>query len=289
MFYLLILAVMTSCGKPIADFTYITEQSIAPATIQFDNLSKDAKSYLWDFGDGNTSTETAPSHVYRSSGNYTVQLKATKGANSVIAEKKILVEPPTPIDCLVEIETEYGKMTIRLSNATPQHRDNFIKLAEEGYYDGLLFHRVINGFMIQGGDPQSKGAAAGQGLGSGGPGYTIPAEFVDSLAHIKGAIAAARTNNPEKRSSGSQFYLVQGKPLSEMELNSMENRKGIRYTPEQRQAYMELGGTPFLDRDYTVFGYIVEGLDVLDKIAAVKTGSSDRPEKDVTMKVRVIK
>jgi peptidyl-prolyl cis-trans isomerase B (cyclophilin B) len=214
-------------------------------------------------------------------------LKAVKGKKEVVAEKKITVEQP--LDCLVEISTDFGNMTVRLSNATPGHRDNFIKLAEEGFYDGTLFHRVIDGFMIQGGDPNSKNAKSGQGLGTGGPGYTIPAEFVDSLVHVKGALAAARTNNPEKRSSGSQFYIVQGKVLSEAEVDNMERQKGIRYSPEQRTAYMTNGGTPFLDREYTVFGQVIKGLDVIDKIAKVKKGSRDRPEKDVKMTVKVIK
>ena len=143
--------------------------------------------------------------------------------------------------------------------------------------------------MIQGGDPNSKGAKAGQRLGTGGPGYTIPAEFVDSLVHVKGALSAARTNNPEKRSSGSQFYVVQGKVLSEAEVNNIERQKGIRYSPEQRAAYMSVGGTPFLDRDYTVFGQVIDGLDVIDKIAKVKKGAGDRPSKDVKMTVKVIK
>ena len=183
-------------------------------------------------------------------------------------------------------------MTVQLSNATPLHRDNFIKLAEEGYLDGMLFHRVIEGFMIQGGDPDSKKAKPNQALGMGGPGYTIPAEFVDSLVHVKGALSAARQGdqvNPEKRSSGSQFYIVQGKPLTKDELDMIEARKGIRYTKDQREAYLNIGGTPFLDRDYTVFGHVIKGIDVIDKIAAEETGAQDRPVKDIKMKIRVIK
>jgi peptidyl-prolyl cis-trans isomerase B (cyclophilin B) len=183
-------------------------------------------------------------------------------------------------------------MTLKLSDETPQHRDNFIKLAEEGYYDGLIFHRVINGFMIQGGDPNSRNAAPGAQLGSGGPGYQVPAEFVDDLVHVKGAIAAARTGdnvNPQKMSSGSQFYIVHGKPMTEQELTMMESRKGIRYTPAQREAYLTHGGTPFLDRDYTVFGQVIEGLEVIDKIAASATDRGDRPKEDITMKIVVIK
>lgn len=200
---------------------------------------------------------------------------------------------PNPLTdkCRVEIRTEYGNMVVELYDGTPQHRDNFIKLAEEGYYDGLLFHRVIKQFMIQGGDPNSRNAAPGQPLGMGGPDYTIPAEFVDSLIHLKGALAAARTGdqvNPQKRSSGSQFYIVQGQPLTEDMLTMIESRKGFRYTKAQRDAYLQHGGTPFLDRDYTVFGRIVEGLDVIDKIAAVPTDRQDRPEKDVSMSITVV-
>lgn len=194
--------------------------------------------------------------------------------------------------CLIEIETDSGTMVIRLSDATPLHRDNFIKIAEEGYYDGTLFHRVIRGFMIQGGDPNSRNAGLNSRLGSGGPDYTISAEFVDTLYHVKGAIAAARQGdqvNPEKRSSGSQFYIVQGKTYSEQELTAIEARKKFRYTKEQREAYSTVGGTPFLDGDYTVFGYMVKGLEVIDKLAAVETLPGDRPRNDVKMKVRVIK
>ncbi len=189
----------------------------------------------------------------------------------------------------VIIETEYGNMTAVLYDETPQHRDNFIKLANEGFFDDLLFHRVIQGFMIQGGDPDSKGAAPGQRLGMGGPGYTIPAEFVDQHVHLKGALSAARTGgpqNPEKESSGSQFYVVQGRPVPAAQLDSpMFASKN--YTDEQKQAYQQIGGTPQLDRDYTVFGMVVEGLDVIDKIAAVQKDGNNRPIQDVKMKVRV--
>lgn len=281
-----------SCGKPVADFSYATQEEklVAPVTVAFENASKKAERYEWDFGDGHTSTEAAPAHTFRASGNYPVKLKVFKGEKSAEVEKRIRVT--APLDCLVEIETDYGTMTVQLSNATPQHRDNFIKLAEEGYFDELLFHRVIEGFMIQGGDPTSKNAKPEQPLGTGGPGYTIPAEFVDSLVHVKGALSAARQGdqvNPEKRSSGSQFYIVQGKPLSKDELEMIEARKGIRYSPDQRETYTTIGGTPFLDREYTVFGRVIDGLEVIDKIAAVATDSRDRPAADVKMKVRVIK
>ena len=279
---------LASCAvKPVANFTMPTGKLVAPAEVQFTNNSIKADTYAWNFGDGATSTEANPSHRYTHSGNYEVSLNATKGAKTVT--KKQMVQITAPERCLVEIETEFGTMTAELYNATPKHRDNFIKLAEEGYFDDLLFHRVINGFMIQGGDPQSRNAPAGQPLGMGGPSYQIPAEFVDTLAHIKGALAAARTNNPEKKSSGSQFYIVQGSPVKEETLNQIEASKGFHYTPELRKEYLELGGTPFLDQDYTVFGRVIKGLDVIDKIAATKTAPGDRPVKDVKMKMRVIK
>lgn len=243
---------------------------------------------------------------------------------------------------MVKIETSMGDMVVKLYNETPQHRDNFIKLVNDKYYDGILFHRVIKDFMIQAGDPESKGAEAGVQLGNGGPGYTIPAEFNTALIHKKGALSAARQGdqtNPKKASSGSQFYIVQGKIVPDAQMDQMEesatgnkrnalireyvylpenkeiidmldslrhvganerfnseveaiaeivdekyaDQLSLKYTEEQREAYKTLGGTPFLDREYTVFGEIVEGLDILDKIAAVKTQPGDRPVEDVTI------
>jgi len=236
----------------------VDEKKVAATKIQFENKSTKATEYFWEFGDGNTSRAFAPSHEYRSSGQYTVSLRAAKGKQSSTISTQITVEQPT--DCMVEIETEYGNMTILLYNATPIHRDNFIKLAEEGFFDGLLFHRVINGFMIQGGDPSSRNAAAGVGLGSGGPGYQLPAEFVDSLVHFKGALAAARTGdsvNPKKESSGSQFYIVHGRPVSPQQLEQTEAQKNMHYAPDQKKIYEELGGSPMLDREYTVFGKVI--------------------------------
>lgn len=194
----------------------------------------------------------------------------------------------TPKDTLVEIITDFGTMKFKLYKETPLHRANFLKLAGEGFYDSLLFHRVIKDFMIQGGDPQSKNAAPGQMLGSGDVGYKIPAEFVDTLYHKKGVLAAARDGNPQKASSGCQFYIVQGKKLTEPEMQMAEQRLGKKLTEAQRQAYTTVGGTPWLDGGYTVFGEIVEGLDVVDKIAAVETLPGDRPKTDVRMKVRLV-
>ena len=242
----------------------------------------------------------------------------------------------------VSIATDKGEIVVKLYNDTPAHRDNFIKLAEAGFYDDLLFHRVIKDFMIQGGDPESRNAAPDAGLGSGGPGYTIPAEIVPTHYHKKGALAAARQSdnvNPRKESSGSQFYIVTGNVFTEGQLAAlarqmmqykeqqlfnalaserrseiMQMRRGKDqaglaalqeemvaqvkaqmpkstaefFTEEQRQAYTTVGGAPHLDGEYTVFGEVVEGFDVLDKIQAVATRAGDRPEKDIKMRVKVL-
>jgi peptidyl-prolyl cis-trans isomerase B (cyclophilin B) len=190
-----------------------------------------------------------------------------------------------------KITTSLGTMTGILYNETPIHRDNFIKLIGEGFYDGLLFHRVIDGFMIQGGDPDSKGAAVGISLGNGGPGYTLKAEFNPEFIHKRGALAAARTGdfmNPERESSGSQFYIVQGKPVTQEELDDLVGR-GKPYTEKQMAIYKKLGGTPFLDFEYTVFGEIVDGFDVIDAIATVPKDGQDRPLENIVMKVELIK
>ena len=184
-----------------------------------------------------------------------------------------------------------GDIKVKLYDETPKHKENFLKLADEGYYDSLLFHRVITQFMIQGGDPNSRTAADGSPLGNGGPEYTIPAEFNNALYHKKGALAAARTGdnvNPEKASSGSQFYIVQGKPYTDEELDNVEKRIGGEYTEEQREVYKTAGGVPFLDRNYTVFGEVIEGLDVIDEIAATKTARGHRPEENVYMTMQLV-
>ncbi len=288
--FLLTVLIFASCARPIADFAVQGNDRTAPAALEFENNSQNAETYEWDFGDGTTSMEATPSHRYRSSGNYLVKLKAKKGNKSRKTEKRIKINAPD--DCLVEIETDFGIMIAVLSDETPLHRDNFSKLAEEGFYDGLIFHRVINSFMVQGGDPKSKNAKKGVPLGGGGPGYEVPAEINTALAHVKGALAAARTPdhiNPDKKSSGSQFYIVHGKTVSESILDRMEGSKDIRYTPEQRKAYLENGGTPFLDQNYTVFGQLISGYDVLDKIANVEKDGRDRPNEDIKMKVRLIR
>ncbi len=240
----------------------------------------------------------------------------------------------------VVIETKYGDITIKLYDETPKHKENFLKLVDKKFYDGVLFHRVIEHFMIQGGDPDSKSAKTGQPLGNGDVGYTLPAEFnYKKVFHKRGALAAARMSdsvNPKKESSGAQFYIVQGKVLTNQQLDKLEQMKNQQYknklmkekmienkdlltklkndnkkyyaamaelqfqvdsayeasgkrfafTEEQRKAYTTIGGTPRLDNDYTVFGEVISGMDVVDKIAAVKTDKRDRPIEDIKMKIK---
>ena len=246
-------------------------------------------------------------------------------------------------ETIVKVTTDFGDIKIKLYDDTPKHRDNFVKLVSEGFYNDLLFHRVMINFMIQGGDPNSRDSKPGEMLGSGGPGYTIPAEINSKYFHKKGAVAAARRGgsaNPEKNSSGSQFYIVQGKVFRTGELDTMVmginmQRKELMMreqftiekskfdsirgkndpagfnillaelrakvdsmykagpqftlTEEQRKAYSTIGGYPSLDGEYTVFGEVVEGLDVIDKIAAVNVNSANRPLEDVRMKIEIVK
>ncbi len=192
----------------------------------------------------------------------------------------------------VIIHTNFGDIIVELYNQTPIHRDNFLKLVKQGFYDSLLFHRVIPQFMIQGGDPNSRNAQPGQMLGTGGPGYTLPAEIKPGLFHKRGALAAARMGdqvNPQRRSSGSQFYIVTGRKFSDDELNQIEQRMKIKFTPEQRNLYKTIGGAPFLDGSYTVFGEVVKGIEVAEKIAAQPRDRFDRPTQDIHMWMEIKK
>ena len=189
----------------------------------------------------------------------------------------------------VKISTDSGIIVVLLSDSTPLHRDNFVKLVKAGFYDSLLFHRVIPQFMIQGGDPTSKNAEPGTSLGEGGSDMTrIPAEFNPALYHKKGALAAARDGNPEKASSASQFYIVEGKIYTDDQLNMIEQQKGFKYSPAQREMYKTVGGTPHLDQGYTVFGEVETGLDVISKISHVTKDGMNRPLGDVRMKMEII-
>jgi peptidyl-prolyl cis-trans isomerase B (cyclophilin B) len=195
-----------------------------------------------------------------------------------------------PQNTYVKISTNYGEVYIKLYNETPKHRDNFIKLVKEGTLNETLFHRVIQTFMIQGGDPDSKNAEAGKQLGEGDLGYTVPAEFVPTLFHKRGVLAAARDNNPAKASSASQFYIVQGKKFTDEELDAVEKNRmeGRKIPVEQREVYKTLGGTPHLDQNYTVFGEVVKGMQMVDNICTVKIDANNRPLTDIHMKVSLV-
>ena len=214
---------------------------------------------------------------------------AKPGAKTAV--KPVAKKPTIPAripGIRIKITTEFGDMVLRLYDKTLQHRDNFVKLIKQKFYDSLLFHRVIPDFMIQGGDPNSKNAMPGGMLGSGDVGYLVPAEFDTSLYHKRGALAAARTNNPEKASSGCQFYIVHGRTYSDAELNMLEAQTGRKIPAAQRMTYKMVGGTPFLDMNYTVFGEVESGLDIIGKIATLPRNQFDRPEKDSRMFIEII-
>lgn len=189
-------------------------------------------------------------------------------------------------DYLVTFSTPFGEMHAVLHNETPQHKKNFLKLVDDKFYDGLLFHRIINTFMIQGGDPNSKNAKAGELLGNGDVGYKVPAEIMPELFHKKGVIAAARDNNPEKASSGCQYYIVQGQVWNDSTLAKQMARSPLRiYTEEQKNVYKTIGGTPHLDGNYTVFGQVIDNLWVIDSVARQPRDKNNRPLKDIAMKI----
>jgi peptidyl-prolyl cis-trans isomerase B (cyclophilin B) len=220
--------------------------------------------------------------------NWTVLLLSCFIFSTITAQKDTLVrKKDRKRDVL--IQTNLGDIVVHLSDSTPLHRDNFLKLVKKKFYDSVLFHRVMQNFMIQGGDPNSKLVKPGQPLGNGSPGYTIPAEFRISLFHKKGMLAAARTPdnvNPQKASSGSQFYIVQGRKFTDNGLDSTETFRlnGRKIPLAQREAYKTIGGAPHLDQGYTVFGEVVSGLEIVDKIAAVEVSKGqdlNRPKEDV--------
>jgi peptidyl-prolyl cis-trans isomerase B (cyclophilin B) len=191
----------------------------------------------------------------------------------------------------VSIKSDKGESIVRLYNETPKHRDNFVKLVKSGFYNGTIFHRVIKDFMIQGGDPDSKNAKPGVMLGNGSLPYTIPAEFNPALFHKKGALAAARDENPAKASNSTQFYIVQGKKFRDEDLNRLEQMglHGQKIPQNQREIYKAIGGTPHLDQKHTVFGEVVRGIDQVDAIASVKTDAVSRPAEDIKIQVRLLK
>jgi peptidyl-prolyl cis-trans isomerase B (cyclophilin B) len=184
----------------------------------------------------------------------------------------------------VVIETDSGRIVLALYDNTPLHRDNMIKLVKQGFYDSTLWHRIIPGFVIQGGDPESKRAQPGQMLGNGDLGYKVPAEINETNFHQRGALGMARDGNPEKASSACQFYIVTGRPATDQELDNHATRTGRTFTPAQREIYKTAGGTPSLDGNYTIYGIVTEGMDVVDKIVNMPRNQADRPNTDIAMR-----
>lgn len=226
----------------------------------------------------------APAQVKKPAVKKTTSAKKVVKPISKIAVKKHADTAFTRI----KITTSMGDIVVKLYNKTPLHRDNFIKLVKDHFYDSLLFHRVINTFMIQGGDPSSKNAEAGSMLGEGDVDYTIPAEFDSTLYHKRGALCAARTDNPEKASSGCQFYIVQGKTYSDAQLDMLGSRNNSWFSSAKRMTYKMIGGTPQLDMNYTVFGEVESGLEIVDKIATTACDNMNRPLTDVRMKMELL-
>ncbi|RYD82451.1 MAG: PKD domain-containing protein [Sphingobacteriales bacterium] len=262
-FFFSLLFVSLSCKKdpetpkpvvtaPEAAFTYTVDKLEATFTSTSTNNPTELS---WDFGDGKSGTGEKVTHVYDSVGNYTVKLTAKNSAGENFTSQQILFK-----EQIIEIKTSFGTMIMWLYNETPKHKANFLKLASENFFDGVTFHRIVKDFVIQGGDPLSKDDDPDND-GTGGPGYTIPAEIRSDLKHIYGAVGAARTQNPAKASSGSQFYIVVNK-----------------------------AGTPNLNTQYTVFGQIIQGMDVAMTIAdQPNSGSpSNRPDNNIVMDVNIL-
>lgn len=256
---------ISACKKTTvtAEFSSNIQSGNAPLQVTFTDQSTISSGsitgWVWNFGDGTTSNEQNPTHTYSSAGSYDVTLTASgKGESNTQTKKAYIIVSSIPTEKIIEIKTSFGTMYMWLYKQTPQHRSNFLKLADSGFFDGITFHRIIKDFVIQGGDPNSLDSDTTND-GTGGPGYTIPAEFVDSLKHDYGAIGAARTQNPQKASSGSQFYIVTNK-----------------------------AGTHQLDKNYTVFGKIISGVDIAYTISTQPKNAYDRPLTDIKMDVNVI-
>jgi cyclophilin family peptidyl-prolyl cis-trans isomerase len=281
-YFVFLAAIFSNCAKPLADFQISSPSFTIPAKIDLSNQSLKAEEYEWQIGDSIFSKDFSPSYYFTSSGRHAITLQAKKGKKTSLLTKEIFLKAPE--ECLVLLTTSEGNILFRLYDNTLEHQKNFTKLIEEGFYKGILFHRVIEGFMIQAGDPQSKEAPAGKRLGSGDVGYTLTNEINKENFHLKGALAAARIGdqaNPEKRSSGCQFYIVHGEPTSENVLQQYEQRLGLKYPESIKQKYLELGGSPQLDMNYTVFGEVIQGIEVVEKIATSKTDTNNRPTSDI--------
>lgn len=278
-FWLLIACLtLWQCSTPIAAFQHNNTAPLrVPSKVYFENVSKNASGFTWLVNGLQVSNDENLNYEFLESGRYVVELIAEEGSKQVRKQSELFIQPPR--NCIVLIETTAGNLVLELLEETSGHLQNFTDLVDSGFYNGLIFHRVIEDFMIQGGDNASR---------SGGKRYDdpseIPQEIMISHPHYRGALAAARMPddmNPTKASSGSQFYIVDGRKLTDDSMKKVQSKKLFNYTAEQLTKYTEVGGAPQLDGEYTVFGYLVSGFDVLDRIAECTTDSYDKPLQDI--------
>jgi peptidyl-prolyl cis-trans isomerase B (cyclophilin B) len=283
---------VTSCRSPRAYFAKPASSYEVGEKVFIENMSDNASQFIWSIDDESFhgKKDLHFNHTFEKSGIYKLHLQSIEKGKKANYYENIEVKASNA--CRILMKTNLGNMVLELSDLTPLHRDNFIKLTENGYYDNILFHRVIEGFMAQTGDPNSRiqDAKVPSLILTD---YLIPKEFKDTLVHVKGTLAAARIGeafNPDKASSATQFYLVQGRKIGDLQLDEYEFQKGIKYTPYARHTYKMYGGTPQLDMEYTVFGKIISGLDVLDNICSQSVDNQDKPIEDIKiLKMIVLK
>lgn len=286
LFCVICLLILTRCGRPVALFNLDSSEYEAPASIKILNHSKNAESYLWLIDEQPVSESMHLQHTILESGNYILELKAISGNRSSNKIQEIHVRAPR--FCSVYMLTTKGEMVFELNENTPVHLQNFIDLVDQGYYNGIMFHRVIDGFVIQAGDNSERVSGDGKFRTDD----EIPHEINTKDIHVRGALAAARMPdnvNPERASSGTQFYVVDGRDLKLDDLRRFEASKLVNYSREQIEEYLEKGGAPQLDEQYTVFGYLVYGKEVLEEISKVETDEKDKPVNPVEIiEMRII-
>ncbi|MBT8232553.1 MAG: peptidylprolyl isomerase [Saprospiraceae bacterium] len=267
----------TACSKPVANFLIEEDKVQIAESVSFVNSSQGAETFVWSINGDVQSNEKDFKNTFYESGRHTIGLKAIKGSD--ISEKTSDVFITAPQECKVFIKTNFGNLILGLYEETPIHLNNFVDLVENGFYDGIKFHRIMDGFMIQGGDVKTRDKSFNGTYQS-----EIHAEINSHAYHVRGALAAARMPdeiNPDKKSSGTQFYIVDGRNIDIDNLRDTESSKLIDYSEEQIAQYLENGGAPQLDGEYTVFGYLIEGYDVLDKISGVETDEKNKPLEEV--------
>ncbi|NNE26446.1 MAG: peptidylprolyl isomerase [Saprospiraceae bacterium] len=275
--FILLVGLLGACKAPTAMFEYRLEDGSVPTSVQAQNLSTNASSYEWSLNDSLISQAEDVDFQITGSGRYELSLKAIENDKEDILSKSFIVEAPQ--NCRVQMVTSLGTMVFELYEDTPIHLDNFIDLIERGYYNGIAFHRVMQSFMIQAGDNNTRIEGRKFEFED-----QIPAEINEKYIHHKGALAAARMPdevNPERASSGTQFYIVHGRSLDDDQIENYDVTRQVPYTPDQRELYKANGGAPQLDGAYTIFGFLIDGEEVIDAIAGVETNDRDRPLEDV--------